>query len=192
MSKLTRPGLWLLGSIALASSAPAIAALTGYVKIPDIEGESKGSNAQASYLTFKMERALITSHQSGASASDDSHKQWIDVLSISPTIHKPGSGSSASGHEEEIDIHGISWATAQRPAAGRMAVASPPKVLRSTGGPGRMKARIAWRGCTVGKGLPRVIVGHNRGLAVELQGVRIQRCAAEEVTFYYNRIAVKP
>ena len=92
MRTIRKSGLWLLGSIALVSSAPAIAAMTGYVKIPDIKGESRGSSAQATYLTFKMERVLITSHQSGTSASDDRHRQWIDVLigQMTPKVRERG------------------------------------------------------------------------------------------------------
>ncbi|MCB2064643.1 MAG: hypothetical protein KDE25_14610 [Novosphingobium sp.] len=191
MRTIRKSGLWLLGSIALVSSAPAIAAMTGYVKIPDIKGESRGSSAQATYLTFKMERVLITSHQSGTSASDDRHRQWIDVLSISPTIHKPGSGGTATGHEEEIDIYGISWATARPASATALAGSKPPKVLNSSGGPGQMRAQIAWPGCRVGKSLPHVIVAQNRGPQAELRGVRVVRCAARQVTFHYNAIAVK-
>ncbi len=203
----------LAASVAAAGLAvPASAA--GYLKIPDIDGESKGeSDEQPAYITITMERDTPSS-----SAGDSGHKDWIPIEGVSWTPRRD-SRDAASGmatgkrqHKavtttKEIDKASptrMRASTATQSAAagggggGKVNVRDltmkkytdnatylPP---RDYTGPGSVTLPARMPGCRVGKRYPHAFVGDEGGKQVKLVDVTVAQCASEVVTITYETI----
>ncbi|MEO1105276.1 MAG: hypothetical protein AAFW98_16345 [Pseudomonadota bacterium] len=180
-------------ALVLAAAGAAPAAAAGYLKIPDIPGESKASDGvetedigfrardgaewttrdkeRPAYIKIVMKRA-----QAGSSATDSKHTDWIPVETVRQTptrAPRDAATGLATGKRQHKPLR-----------AGKTSVL-PPKGMT---GAGSVRLPAALPGCRVGTRYPHVLVGDEGGDEVRLKRVRVTECAAETVTIVYEVI----
>lgn len=193
-------------------ASPAFAALTGYLKIPDIPGEIRNAvpgvepdeidvkaaddgarrknsgEAHLDYLTITM---------TGASAGGEHEVEYdiaaganaaADALPVSwGPVHTAGLPTGKRQHRPLTAIKPVdrtSPAMAERKVERRAALSRP-----ASQGAGSVRVGAKWDGCRVGARYPHILLGGGEPLGeYTLRNVQVTECAAEHVSFNYARI----
>jgi hypothetical protein len=228
MHSLSKHSLVALAAIGLLAS-PASAAFTGYIKIPDIDGEStenagiepdeidaravperapepaatrtveRGAQRMAPRTPDRAPADHLTIPMSETHSAGDEHEIEYNILAgadedgprdLLPVIWEdPPAQAAASGkrqHKPFVVTKPVDKAT---PARARTAQATrilpaPPSRER-----GSVTVAASWDGCTVGARYPHVVVGGgDPAREYTLHGARVTDCAAEQVSFAYERV----
>ncbi|MEL6476686.1 MAG: hypothetical protein AAFR17_05100 [Pseudomonadota bacterium] len=73
--------------------------MTKEIDTPEALSEDSLDAAAGGYR-YQMKNVLVTSYQTGSSASSGDHDKWIDVLSIDHGTHTPGGAGNAVPSED--------------------------------------------------------------------------------------------
>lgn len=222
MSRLILAGLaasFLTMGVAHAASADY------YLKIPPIEGESESMKpevepgeidsrasapARPKVGDTTLERGTSEAARGGKSgnaettwkvekgekATDDDHKDWVELLSLSEATSAQATGrrtyepitirkriDSSSPDQQEQDELGDLAAPASDPIAIGLLLPAVQKVREAAARTG------AWPGCRAGQELPGVeIMEASTGRRGRILDATVSQCASEEVSFNFSKI----
>jgi hypothetical protein len=101
----------------------------------------------------------------------------IDATSGMPTGKRDAASGMATGKRQHRPL------SALKPLD-----KSSPLMVPNDDGPGYFSVGQALPGCAVGTTYDHALVGEDGGKEIRLDGVEVDSCAAEEVSFYYNKI----
>jgi len=185
------------GAAALALAVPAHAA--GYLKIPDIDGETQrqdNGETRHRYTVVVTSSRVVEGKSDGkvgpvrwmapestrdAGSGMATGKRQHGALTTTKEVDKASPDIMRSGDE------GTS-ATKYKRLTMKRGTMLPPKGLK---GPGSVAVAAKLPGCSVGKRYPYVLIGDEGGKEAKLMKVTVAQCASEEFTLNYEHIQRK-
>ena len=206
----------LLGGLIVGLSVaavPASAAFTGYLKLPDIEGEKDRRSAGDEH---EIEYDIVMAPAASASADQEGHAELYDLrwgtrVSTERADTIPLQNATVgSVRQTQLDTPRANAATATAPArlasrAGsdqqqghrrQTPVQLTRRMSRTTpepvgSGAGSVAVALPWAGCEVGARYPHVNLGDGHGKEYRLDNVTVAACSDEEVSLAFEGVQVR-